>query len=204
MNIAIIGTGNVGGALAEAWAKAGHAITLGVRDVGAFKGRQLLPTPGISVASIPEAAQQAGAILLAVPPGAAISVIQAMGDLRAKVVIDATNAIRESPEGYPTLYHAVRGLAPNAEAVKCFNTTGFENLRDPRYPSGPLDMFMAGDSPKAKDVAAQLARDAGFGSCIDFGGDAQVQQLEQFAMAWINLAITRGEGRNIGFRLVRR
>lgn len=33
MNIVIIGTGNVGGALATKWAKAGHNIFLGVQDI---------------------------------------------------------------------------------------------------------------------------------------------------------------------------
>ena len=42
MNIAIIGSGNVGGALALKWAKAGHTILLGVRDVENFKGKELL------------------------------------------------------------------------------------------------------------------------------------------------------------------
>jgi 8-hydroxy-5-deazaflavin:NADPH oxidoreductase len=32
MKIAIIGTGNIGGALATSWAKAGHDIILCVRD----------------------------------------------------------------------------------------------------------------------------------------------------------------------------
>ncbi|HNN05870.1 MAG TPA: NAD(P)-binding domain-containing protein, partial [Leptospiraceae bacterium] len=33
MKIAVIGTGNVGGALAAKWAGKGHEIFLGVRDV---------------------------------------------------------------------------------------------------------------------------------------------------------------------------
>ena len=42
MNIAIIGTGNVGGALATKWAKKGHKIYLGVQDINNFKGKELL------------------------------------------------------------------------------------------------------------------------------------------------------------------
>ena len=42
MKIAIIGTGNVGGALATRWAQAGHTIILGVRDLQNFKGKELL------------------------------------------------------------------------------------------------------------------------------------------------------------------
>ena len=63
---------------------------------------------------------------------------------------------------------------------------------------------MAGDSEKAKAVALQLALDAGFGSCIDFGRADKVELLEKFALSWINLAIMQGHGRNIAFHLLRR
>ncbi len=204
MNIAIIGTGNVGGALAESWARAGHSIRLGVRDPERFKGSRLIAHDRITVHPIRQASHESEVILLATPPSAARSVIEALGDVSGKVVIDATNAIRDRPEGYDTVYAALRALAPNADVVKCFNSTGFENMKDPAYPTGALDMFMAGHSKKGKDVASRLAIDAGFAACRDFGGDGVVPLLEQFAMCWINLAIIQGQGRNIGFKLVRR
>lgn len=49
-----------------------------------------------------------------------------------------------------------------------------------------------------------LAKDAGFAECYDFGGRDKVELLEQFALAWINLAIFQGKGRNIGFKLLHR
>lgn len=42
MNIAIIGTGNVGGSLSTKWSKKGHHINLGVQDITNFKGKKLL------------------------------------------------------------------------------------------------------------------------------------------------------------------
>ena len=42
MNIAIIGTGNVGGAMATGWAKAGHTLHLGVQDVNKALKKSLL------------------------------------------------------------------------------------------------------------------------------------------------------------------
>ena len=45
MQIAIIGTGNVGGALARHWANKGHQIFIGVRDLENFKGKALLDNP---------------------------------------------------------------------------------------------------------------------------------------------------------------
>ena len=46
MKIAIIGAGNVGGALGANWAKKGHDIVFGVRDPKAEKIQALLKTIG--------------------------------------------------------------------------------------------------------------------------------------------------------------
>lgn len=203
MHIAIIGTGNVGGALATQWSKAGHGIHLGVRDTGSFKGETLLQNAHTSVHPIAEAAALSEVILVATPPQTALALAAQLGPLEGKVLIDASNAVRSRPEPYPTAYHAFADRT-RAGVVKCFNTTGFENMLNPDYGSVQLDMFMAGDDVQAKAVAAQLAKDAGFADCIDFGGADRVQLLEQFALAWINLAIFQGMGRDIGFKLVHR
>ncbi len=84
--------------------------------------------------------------------------------------------------------------------MKCFNSTGAENMAQPEG----LDMFVAGSSVRGKAAATQLALDMGFSACYDFGGDDKVALLESFALCWINLALMQGYGRNIAFKLVKR
>jgi 8-hydroxy-5-deazaflavin:NADPH oxidoreductase len=203
MKIAIIGTGNVGGALATQWSKAGHHLYLGVRDTENFKGKELLRNLNTSVHTIEEAAKLSEIILVASPPQFAETLPQDFGNITGKIIIDATNSIRTKPHNYLTAYHAFVNLT-DAELVKCFNSTGFENMKNPNYGDVKLDMFMAGDSEKAKIVAVQLSKDAGFENCYDFGGSDKVELLEKFALSWINLAIFQGMGRDIGFKLVAR
>ena len=203
MNIAIIGTGNVGGALATNWSKKGHTINLGVQDKNYFKGQELLKNKNTSVYSINEAVAKSDVILIATPPSAIFEIIGQMGDVSEKIIIDATNAVMKSPEPYKTVYHALADKT-NAEIVKCFNTTGFENMLNPIYNGEAVDMFMAGDNEKAKSVARQLALECGFDTCIDFGKSDKVELLEKFALSWINLAIMQGQGRDIAFKVVRR
>ena len=203
MKIAIVGTGNVGGALATQWSKSSHQIFLGVKDQKRFKGQLLLDNPHTSVHPIYEAVQQAEVVLVATPPQIALDLVTEFGPVEGKVIIDATNAINRKPEPYLTAYHAF-DVMTKADVVKCFNSTGFENMANPIYQQQRLDMFMAGDSKKAKKIANQLAIDAGFEICHDFGNGDKVVLLEQFALAWINLAIFQGMGRNIGFKLLKR
>ena len=203
MNIVIIGTGNVGGALATNWSKKGHNIHLGVQDIQHFKGVNLLKSANTQVFSIKEAVAKSEVILIATPPTAIFEIIDHMGDVSGKVIIDATNSVRQTPDPYKTTYHCLADKT-KAEVVKCFNTTGFENMLNPVYNGEGIDMFMAGDSEKAKKIATQLALDAGFGSCIDFGKSDKVELLEKFALSWINLAIMQGHGRNLAFKVIRR
>ncbi len=75
---------------------------------------------------------------------------------------------------------------------------------NPKYQDQNIDMFVAGDSIKAKEATIQLALDAGFAECYDIGGNDKFELMEQFAWFWINLAMVKGHGREIGFKLLKR
>lgn len=205
MHIAIIGTGNVGGALASAWARAGHTIILGVKDLQDFKGRDLLLLPGISALPVADAVRKAELVLLATPATAATEVALSLGDTTGKIIIDAMNMIMgRGPAGFQTTADAILAHTQTRDVVKCFNTTGFNNMQNPVYGSVAIDAFVAGDSKAGKAAAIRLAKDAGFGECYDIGGNDKFQLMEQFAWFWINLAMFQGQGREIGFKLLKR
>ena len=205
MKIAIIGTGNVGGALATKWAAKGHEINLGVRDTADFKGKELLNNPNTRAYSIAEAVQRSEVVLLSTPAPLAADVARSLGDTTGKVIIDAMNIVMgRGPQGYANTAQAVLDNTSTRDVVKCFNTTGYNNMANPVYDGVAIDLFVAGDSAHGKAIARQLALDAGFGECYDVGGNDKFGLMEQFAWFWINLAMFQGQGREIGFKLLRR
>ncbi|MBK8701996.1 MAG: NAD(P)-binding domain-containing protein [Saprospiraceae bacterium] len=205
MKIAIIGTGNVGGALATKWAQKGHHIYLGVSDVENFKGKELLKNNNTTVMPIKQAVGMAEVILLATPAPAAIEVTNSLGDTTGKVIIDAMNVVMgRGPAGFTNTTDAILAHTQSRDVVKCFNTTGFNNMENPNYGDTALDLFVAGNSETGKAVAIQLAKDAGFAKCYPIGGNDKFELMEQFAFFWINLAMFQGQGRDIGFKLLKR
>jgi 8-hydroxy-5-deazaflavin:NADPH oxidoreductase len=205
MKIAIIGTGNVGGALATKWAQKGHTIFLGVKDQSQFKGIELLKNPNTSAHAVEDAVKMADVILIAVPAPVAAEVAKSLGDTSGKVIIDSMNVVMgRGPKGYTNTASAILDSTQTRDVVKCFNTTGFNNMMNPVYNGLAIDMFVAGDSVKGKEVAKQLAKDAGFAECYSIGGNDKFELIEQFAFFWINLAMMQGQGRDIAFKLVRR
>ncbi|MBI3142341.1 MAG: NAD(P)-binding domain-containing protein [Bacteroidetes bacterium] len=205
MKIAIIGTGNVGGALATKWAQKGHRMYLGVRDTQNFKGIELLKNPLTTAHPVGEAVAMAEVVLVSTPAPTAIAVAQSLGDTTGKILIDSMNIVMgRGPEGYRNTAQAILDHTNTTDLVKCFNTTGYNNMINPRYGSQVLDLFVAGDSKRGKEIARQLALDAGFGACHDIGGNDKFELMEQFAWFWINLAMFQGLGRDIGFALLKR
>jgi predicted dinucleotide-binding enzyme len=206
MKIAVIGAGSVGATLGRRWSELDHDVTFGMREPGSDKAKAAVAgAPRTTIATIEDAVRGAHAVVLAVPYNAVGHALAAAGDLRGKVVIDCTNPI--GPDGLvvgttTSGAEQVARHAPNARVVKAFNTTGHENMADPRYADGPLVMPLAGDDAGAKKVVAALAAELGF-EPVDVGPLTAARYLEPFAMVWITLA-RGGLGRGFGFRLARR
>jgi NADPH-dependent F420 reductase len=214
MKIAVIGAGNVGGTLGKRWARAGHEIAFGARDPAEAKVAALVRESGPSAraASVPEAVRQAAVVVLTVPWDNAKEALAAAGDLRGRILIDATNPVPLTPEGLRqglVVGHTTSGgeevarWAAGARVVKAFNTTGFQNMADPLYSSQSLSMLLCGDDVEAKKVTADLARQLGFDP-VDVGPLRSARYLEALAMLWIDMAVLQGFGTNFGFRMVKR
>ena len=209
MKIAIIGAGKVGRTLGTGWAVKGHEITFGVRDTTAANVKDHLAKAGSNAksASAEAAARWADVIALAVPWAAVKDVIGNLGDLRGKVLLDCTNPVSE----WPGIDHAkgksggeqVAAWAAGARVVKIFNTTGYENMANPRYEMERLAMLYAGDDVEAKTIAHALAEDLAF-EPQDVGPLTNAHLLEVLASLWGVLAYGQKLGRGIGFRLLRR
>ncbi len=199
--IGIIGAGKVGASLGQGWSAAGHDVFYGVRSAAAP------PHPDAKLGSVHEAAAGRDIIVLATPWSAAATALAAAGDLSGRVVVDATNPIGN--DFSLAFGHTTSGaeqlalLIPGAQVVKAFNTTGFENMADPRYQDHRAVMFLAGDDAYARDTVAQLATALGF-EAVSVGGLSRARQLEPLAMLWIRLAVTLGLGRQIAFTILRR
>lgn len=205
MQIAIVGSGNLGHALGSAWKASGHDIVFAMRQPGLGKTKQLTKE-GFQVAAMADAAKGAEVIMLAVPWTEIATVIESLGSLKGKIVIDATNPLTPDLEmglGFDdSAGETVALLAQGARVVKAFNTTGAENMMNAKdFPSKPV-MFVAGDDAGAKKTVQKLAQDIGF-EAIDAGPLKASRYLEPMAMQWIKLALG-GVGTQFAFSLVRR
>ena len=214
MIIGIIGAGRVGAALGRAWLASGHDIVFGVRDPSSEKTRRLVADcgPNVRALTVAESATTAEVILIALPWSETEGAIQAMGDLRGKIVIDATNPIVLGAD------EATRGLllghttsageqvaqwATGARVVKAFNTTGSGNMSNPNYGDRRAAMFVCGDDAAAKEVVCKLAREVGLAP-QDVGALKTARLLEPVAMLWIQLAFLQGWGPDFAFDVLKR
>ena len=210
MLIAIIGTGNVGGALAKAWSRAGHRVVLGVRDVADPKVAALARETKADVKRPAEAATSAEVVTLALPWQAAEDAVKALGGLKDKIVIDCMNplAMQDGKLGLDRGFtssgaETLAGWIPRARIVKTLNQVGADLMADNAgLPHRPV-MFMAGNDAAAKATVAGLLTDIGF-EPLDAGDLAKARLLEPYGMVWINQALMQGKGRDWAFAAVSR
>ena len=211
MQVAILGAGNVGGALGHGWGRTGHAITYGVPDPADPKYSQVAEAAGNArLDTVSEAVRGVDVIVLATPFNAVEAALAAAGDLSGKTVIDCTNPLRMGAAGLElslgfdhSAGEHVASLARGASVFKTLNQVGFEVMADAAgYAAKPV-MFVAGDDEARKPVVMQLVSDLGF-QAIDAGGLALARLLEAFGMLWIHMALNRKIGRDNAFAYLSR
>jgi 8-hydroxy-5-deazaflavin:NADPH oxidoreductase len=205
MQIAIIGSGNVGRALAGSFTRAGHDVTLTAsnpdhaRDAAAQSG-------GRAAASNRDAAAAAELVVLAVHQPAVDGVLAELGDaLAGKVVVDVTNRVDPANPGSTmdgtSAAEQIQARAPGARVVKAFNTAFASRQADPVVDGVALDAFIAGDDDQAKQAVAELAGAIGFRP-IDAGPLVMARALEAMALLNITLQLRHNWPWQAGFKLV--
>jgi len=174
--IAVIGTGNVGMALGTEFAQQGHTIVYGSRSPLGLKALDLAKkTDGnASTASPANAAARAQIVVLAVPGMVVEEVIQGLGDLSGKIVIDVTNPlVMDEPLHFSYGVQSSNGVivqaaAPDALVVKAFNTISWQSMIDPESSDGPVSVPIVGNDSVAKEKVASMAKAMGL-KPIDLG-----------------------------------
>lgn len=189
MKVAIIGNGNVGGALERGLRRGGH-------DVQAV---------GHEPERMREAAEPADVVILAVPFGAVSDATRTLGDaLDGKVLVDVTNALTEDYQlalGFDTSgAEQLQERAPASRVVKAFNTVFAGTMDSGRANDERLTVFAAGDDGDAKGKVLELARAIGF-DAVDAGPLRNARLLEPLGFLNIQLGYNLGMGTDIGLKL---
>ena len=188
--VAIIGTGNIGGALAANLAAGGQDFLLAGRDTGVARKIAAGLDGHAEVVSVDEAVERADVLVLAVWLDAFEQLIAQYGErLAGKVIIDPTNPV--GPDGNGG-YKKVIGeressgqllaglLPPGARLVKAFGTLSAPTLTAAaRQQPDRAVLFYAADDDAAGDLAATLVQAAGFDP-VRVGGLDQSIRIEMF------------------------
>ncbi len=204
MNVAIIGAGNVGGALAAGFAKAGHTVSVSATNPD--HAHKVADQTGARAAgSNRDAAQGAEIVVLAIPHTSVIGVVDELGDvLDGLIVVDATNQL--TPD-YSSLAHWDRSTAEEIQdrtkgrVVKAFNTVFAAVMPTGTTGGAQLDAYIAGDDDEAKATVAELTRSVGFRP-IDVGDLSKARVLEGMALLNIGLQVRNGWPWQSGFSLI--
>ena len=190
--IAIIGTGDVAGALGPEFAAQGHTIVYGSRNPTSEEAQALATRTGdnASVTTPRDAAEHATIIVLAVPGLMVEDITMGLGDLADKIIIDPTNPLDRGENNFKHAVETSNGeiiqaAAPDAHVVKAFNALSWMTMIDPDSSGGPVSIPLAGNSDEAKRTVAALVEGMGL-EAIDVGSIENSHWIEGMLMLWIN------------------
>ena len=174
-NVSILGTGNMGPAIASVVEKGGNTVQL----LGSTDADQ---------------AVTGDIVVLAVPYPAVSEVLAERGDqLAGKVVVDITNPLDfETFDSLtvPADSSATAEIAaalPSSRVVKAFNTTFAATLASGTVGGQPTTVLIAGDDAEAKAQLADVVT-AGDLRAIDAGSLSRARELEALGFLQITLA----------------
>ncbi len=210
MDIAIVGSGNVGSGLGKIWARSGHHVIFSFSRDKEKLNKLAGSVPNARAATPAEAVESSSIVLLSVPWANVKEAITAAGSLRGKTIIDCTNPLKPDLSGLmvghtTSAAEEIAKLAEDSQVVKAFNTAFADIYQLPSRLSGSrmATMFYCGDDAAAKAEVAQLIREVGF-EPIDSGPLTTARYLEPLAMLLIQLAYGMHMGTRIGISLMRR
>lgn len=196
MKVTVIGAGNMGSAFVKQLVRAGHEVSVTARD-RAKASRVAAAHPGAQ--SVAPAGTAADADVVVLPTGYAdaVGALHSVGNLQGKVVIDITNPLTQDYMGL-TLGHStsaaeeIARAVPGAEVVKGFNTVFAQVLAEGAdFGNGrKATVFVASDSPRAKQAAGALAESMGF-DVVDAGGLKNARWPSSAATTTFALMISR-------------
>ncbi|TMF79484.1 MAG: prephenate dehydrogenase/arogenate dehydrogenase family protein [Chloroflexi bacterium] len=190
MKIGIIGSGNVGKALAAAGTRAGHTVTLSARSPEKAQ-EAAKATNSHAAGSNQEAVKDADLVVLAVPADKVDDVVGSLAsELDGKVIVDVTNRVDVKDPGQvldgSSMAEHIQKRAPKAHVVKAFNYAFASKMSDPKVGGTRLDGFVADDDEAAKQKALEFIESIGFRP-LDAGPLTMARALE--AMGLLNIVL---------------
>lgn len=210
MDIAVLGTGMVGQALASRLHELGHTVVIGTRDPQATLARTEADGMGnppfatwyadhaaIGLARFSDAAAAAELIVNASSGQATLEVLESAGaaNLAGKVVLDIANPLDFSA-GFPpslsvkdtdSLGEVVQRTFPEARVVKSLNTLNASLMVEPATLGRASTVFVSGDDDAAKAVVTDLLTSFGHEDVIDLGGIETARGTEMLLPLWLRL-----------------
>lgn len=193
MQTAIIGTGQIGEAIAKKLVKAGYKVML-TNNSGAESLKEKAAELGpLATASEREELHKADVLFLTVRWSQLHSLVGKLPDLKGKILVDVTNPILDDMsfddlDGKAASV-VVQELFPETIVVKTLNHYFLKWIdADPKVGDGQRMAFVSGDDARAKTVLTGLLADMGF-KPIDLGDLATGSKLQQAggALAALNV-----------------
>jgi len=198
-NIAILGTGMVGDAIATKLVSLGHKVMMGSRTASNEKATAWASLNGELASNGTFASASAfGEIIFNCTSGqASLEALQLAGreNLQGKILVDVANPLDFS-KGMPpsltvcntdSLGEVIQRQFTDVKVVKALNTMNCQLMVNPGLLKDPGNLFICGNDADAKSEVENLLHSFGWEKIIDLGDISAARGTEQILPIWVRL-----------------
>jgi 8-hydroxy-5-deazaflavin:NADPH oxidoreductase len=202
--IGIIGSGEVGRALADGFIKYGYEVMIGTRTASKLDEWKKKAGMNGRVGSFADAAAFGELVILAVKASAAKKILE-MADaknLKGKIVIDTSNPIADAPPENGVIkfftsldksfMEQLQSDLPEVHFVKAFSNIGSALMVNPNFGGIKPTMFICGNNENAKKEVTKILDQFGF-DIADMGGAEGARAIEPLCILWCIPGMLRNE-----------
>src|SRR5262249_44912080 len=196
MNIAVLGTGMVGNAIASKLVTLDHEVMMGSRTAGNSQAAEWATRAGPRgrPGTFAEAAAFGDVVFNCTHGASSLAALKAAGaeQLRGKVLIDVANVLPPDDPGPESLGQQIQTAFPLTRVVKALNTVNCEVMVNPHLVPASHTIFMSGNDAGAKQTARGLLESFGWSDIMDLGDIATARATESYLPLWLAMSRTLG------------
>ncbi|HMS52055.1 MAG: NAD(P)-binding domain-containing protein [Sphingobacteriales bacterium] len=209
MQIAVLGTGNVGDTIGSKLIELGHAVMMGSRTADNDKAKAFVAKHKdmASAGTFAEAASFGDIIFNCTAGVGSIAALKMAGEqnLNGKIIVDLANPLDFSKGMPPTLAicnqnslgEEIQNTFPQAKVVKALNTMWCGLMVNPEMINGgDHSTFVSGNDPNAKETVKQILKSFGWAekNILDLGDITKSRGTEMYLPVWLSIYMATNNG----------
>lgn len=202
LNVVVVGTGDMGGALAQAIAqRVGYHVSVRGARRNSASARHVIAASDGAISEATDDRLRSADVVFVVVPWAAFDAVAGLLSGHTGVIVSVIVpwADGDARRDIVSVAEQMAARLPAARIVSAFTTVSSAVVREPN-PDNPVSIIVCADDDGARRSVMDVATELGFGA-VNGGPLVSARYTEAMGLLWAALAYDGGYGERVSYRV---